>query len=117
MRSSTSTRPIVRRTHIGRLAALAAVLVAVWTAWPATVSARTQQATSRVATTHTVSYDHYSFMIDGRRTYLWSGEFHYFRLPSPDLWRDIFQKMKAAGFNAVSLYFDWDYHSPRPGRL
>ena len=23
--------------------------------------------------------------------------------------------MKAAGFNAVSLYFDWDYHSPRPG--
>ena len=115
MRSSTSTRPICRRTHIGRLAALAAVLVAVGAAWPAAVSARTQHATSRTATTHTVSYDHYSFIIDGRRTYLWSGEFHYFRLPSPDLWRDIFQKMKAAGFNAVSLYFDWDYHSPRPG--
>ena len=64
---------------------------------------------------HTVTYDHYSFNIDGKRIYLWSGEFHYFRLPSPDLWRDIFQKMKAAGFNAVSLYFDWDYHSPRPG--
>ena len=46
--------------------------------------------------------------------YLWSGEFHYFRLPSP-AWLDIFQKMKAAGFNAVSLYFDWGYHSPRPG--
>ncbi len=115
MRSSTSTRPVRRRTHIGRLAALVAVLVAVWTAWPASASARTQRARSRTATTHTVSYDHYSFMIDGRRTYLWSGEFHYFRLPSPDLWRDIFQKMKAAGFNAVSLYFDWDYHSPRPG--
>ena len=115
MRFSTSTRPIRRRTHVGRQAALAAVLVAVWTAWPATVSARTQSATSRTATTHTVSYDHYSFIIDGRRTYLWSGEFHYFRLPSPDLWRDIFQKMKAAGFNTVSLYFDWDYHSPRPG--
>ncbi|MFZ1993488.1 MAG: beta-galactosidase [Solirubrobacteraceae bacterium] len=110
-----STQPLRRRTHIGRMAALAAVLVAAWTAWPATVSARTQRATSRAATAHTVSYDHYSFLIDGRRTYLWSGEFHYFRLPSPDLWRDIFQKMKAAGFNAVSLYFDWDYHSPRPG--
>ena len=23
--------------------------------------------------------------------------------------------MKAAGFNATSLYFDWDYHSPAPG--
>ena len=60
-------------------------------------------------------FDGYSFMIDGQRTYLWSGEFHYFRLPSPDLWLDIFQKMKAAGFNATSLYFDWGYHSPAPG--
>jgi beta-galactosidase GanA len=65
--------------------------------------------------THTVNFDGYSFLVDGKRTYLWSGEFHYFRLPSPDLWRDIFQKMKAAGFNSTSLYFDWGYHSPRPG--
>ena len=64
---------------------------------------------------HTVTYDGYSFMIDGKRTYLWSGEFHYFRLPSQDLWRDILQKMKAAGFNATSLYFDWGYHSAAPG--
>jgi hypothetical protein len=27
-------------------------------------------------------------MIDGRREWLWSAEFHYFRLPQPDLWRD-----------------------------
>ena len=47
--------------------------------------------------------------------YLWSGEFHYFRLPSPELWRDVLEKIKAAGFNAVSLYFDWGYHSPAPG--
>jgi beta-galactosidase GanA len=64
---------------------------------------------------HTVTYDGYSFLIDGQRTYLWSGEFHSFRLPSPDLWRDILQKMKAAGFNTTSLYFDWGYHSARPG--
>lgn len=62
-----------------------------------------------------MSLDGYSFLVDGKRTYLWSGEFHYFRLPSPDLWRDIFQKMKAAGFNSASLYFDWGYHSPKPG--
>ena len=64
---------------------------------------------------HTVSYDSYSFIIDGKRTFLWSGEFHPFRLPSPPLWTDVFQKMRAAGFNAVSIYFSWGYHSPRPG--
>ncbi len=62
-----------------------------------------------------MTYDGYSFMVDGQRTYLWSGEFHYFRLPSPSLWLDIFEKMKAAGFNTTSLYFDWGYHSPAPG--
>ena len=64
---------------------------------------------------HRVSFDSYSFLIDGKRTYIWSGEFHPYRLPSPELWPDIFQKMKAAGFNAVSIYFSWGYHSPREG--
>ena len=64
---------------------------------------------------HTVTYDKYSLKVDGKRLYVWSGEFHYWRLPSPDLWRDVLQKMKAAGFNAVSIYFDWGYHSPKRG--
>src|SRR4051812_25652436 len=67
------------------------------------------------AAPHTVTYDNYSFSIDGQRTYIWSGEFHYFRLPSPDAWRDALQKMKSAGFNATSIYFDWAYHSPKQG--
>src|SRR5258708_20978994 len=25
------------------------------------------------------------------------------------------EKMKAGGFNAVSVYFNWAYHSPKPG--
>src|SRR5689334_7421495 len=90
----------VRHRFAAVLALLAALLVA--------------PAQARAAT-HTVTFDGYSFMVDGQRTYLWSGEFHQFRLPSPDLWRDIFQKMKAAGFNSTSLYFDWGYHSPAPG--
>ncbi|GAA3341661.1 beta-galactosidase [Amorphoplanes nipponensis] len=69
----------------------------------------------RPATAHTIGYDRYSLTIDGRRTFVWSGEFHPFRLPSPGLWRDVLQKMKATGYNAVSVYFDWGYHSPRPG--
>ncbi|MFD3729055.1 beta-galactosidase [Streptomyces sp. NPDC058671] len=67
------------------------------------------------ASAQDVDYDGYSLKIDGKRTYVWAGEFHYFRLPSPDLWRDVLQKMKAGGFNAVSLYFDWAYHSPKKG--
>lgn len=107
-----SARITTRRAVTAVLVVVALVLGALAT--PVT-SAAARPATSPGTTAHTVTYDGYSFLVDGRRTYLWSGEFHYFRLPSPDLWLDIFQKMKAAGFNATSLYFDWDYHSPRPG--
>ncbi|MFI6987815.1 beta-galactosidase [Nonomuraea wenchangensis] len=62
-----------------------------------------------------VTYDHWSLMLDGRKVVLQAAEFHYFRLPSPPLWRDVLEKFKAAGFNAVSLYFSWAYHSPRQG--
>ncbi|MBP2325965.1 beta-galactosidase GanA [Kibdelosporangium banguiense] len=64
---------------------------------------------------HQVGYDKYSLTVDGQRVLLWSGEFHYFRLPSPELWRDVLEKIRAAGFNGVSLYFHWGYHSPAPG--
>ncbi|NGO07187.1 cellulase family glycosylhydrolase [Streptomyces sp. HC44] len=64
---------------------------------------------------HTVTYDQYSVRVDGKPLYIWGAEFHYFRLPSPDAWRDVLQKIKAGGFNAVSLYFDWSYHSAKPG--
>lgn len=75
----------------------------------------TSAAAPAKATPHTVTYDRYSLIIDGKPTYLWSGSFHYWRLPSPDLWLDVLQKMKAAGFNAVEIYFDWGYHSPARG--
>jgi beta-galactosidase GanA len=38
---------------------------------------------------------------------VFSGEFHPYRLPVPGLWLDIFQKVKALGFNAVSFYVHW----------
>ncbi|GIM95902.1 beta-galactosidase [Paractinoplanes toevensis] len=65
---------------------------------------------------HTVTYDKYSVMVDGERVLLQAAEFHYFRLPSPDLWRDILEKEKAAGFNGISVYFSWAFHSPAPGQ-
>ena len=64
---------------------------------------------------HAVTFDKYSLTVDGNRLFVWSGEFHPFRLPSPSLWLDILQKMKASGYNAVCMYFNWSYHSPAPG--
>lgn len=29
------------------------------------------------------------------------------RLPVPSLWLDVFQKIKALGYNGVSFYVDW----------
>ena len=62
-----------------------------------------------------VTFDRFSLLVDGRRVFLRSGSFHYFRLPSPGLWRDRLLRLKRAGYNAVDLYFWWGYHSPAPG--
>src|SRR5260370_11649812 len=64
---------------------------------------------------HTITYDHYSLLIDGKRVFIYSGEFHPFRLPSPDLWRDVLEKMKAGGSNTICCDFDSDYQSPNAG--
>lgn len=62
-----------------------------------------------------ISFDRHSLILDGKPTVIWSSEFHYYRLPSPSLWRDVLQKMKASGFNTVAFYFQWGYHSPKEG--
>jgi beta-galactosidase GanA len=64
---------------------------------------------------HSVGFDKYSMIVDGRRVVLWSGEVHPFRLPSPSLWRDVLQKLRAHGYNTISVYVSWNYHSPAPG--
>lgn len=96
--------PILRRALAGVLAA--------------SIVAAPTLAEDGVSTRHApqaVSWDKYSLMVGGKRLVVWSGEMHPFRLPSPALWRDVLQKMKALGFNTVSFYFDWAYHSPAPG--
>lgn len=49
-----------------------------------------------------VTWDKYSLSVKGERLFVFSGEFHYMRLPVPELWLDVFQKLRANGFNAVS---------------
>jgi len=62
-----------------------------------------------------VLYDKYSLIIDGKRVFIKSGAFHYFRTPGEEMARDRFMKMKAGGYNTVDIYFNWNYHSIRQG--
>lgn len=48
---------------------------------------------------------------------LYSGEFHPWRLPVPDLWLDVFQKIKALGFSGVSFYTYWGLVEGNPGHI
>lgn len=50
-----------------------------------------------------VTWDEYSLKIDGERVLIFSGEFHYARLPVPELWQDVLEKYKANGLNAISV--------------
>lgn len=62
-----------------------------------------------------VTYDQSSVLIGGKRVFVTAGEFDPWRTPSPSLWLDDLQKMKADGYDAVTVYFNWDYSSPSPG--
>ena len=113
-----------RRTELTRRAVLGGALAAGagFAIGRPTAAAAAQNAlldhTATVANTavkNAVTYDKYSLFLNGKRLFVWSGEFHPFRLPAPNLWPDILQKMKASGFNAVCAYFNWSYHSPAPG--
>lgn len=46
-----------------------------------------------------VQWDHYSLIVNGERLFMWSGEIHYWRLPVPELWIDVLEKVK------VSIYY------------
>ncbi|KAL5116547.1 hypothetical protein ACEQ8H_005543 [Pleosporales sp. CAS-2024a] len=62
-----------------------------------------------------VTWDDDSIFVHGERMFLYSGEVHPFRLPVPDLYIDIFQKIKALGYNMVSFYVDWAFLEGKPG--
>lgn len=62
-----------------------------------------------------ISFDKYSLLVDGKRIFIKSGAFHYFRTPGVEMARDRFMKMKSGGYNTVDIYFNWNYHSIRKG--
>ncbi|KAH6717457.1 glycoside hydrolase [Leptodontidium sp. MPI-SDFR-AT-0119] len=65
--------------------------------------------------TDAVTWYPYSFTVNSSRVFIFSGEFQYQRMPVPEMWLDIFHKFKANGFNTISAYFFWSYHSSSKG--
>lgn len=55
------------------------------------------------------------FTLNHKEITIYSGAFHYFRVPQP-YWRDRLRKMRAAGLNTVETYIPWNLHEPKPGR-
>ncbi|KAJ6787324.1 hypothetical protein PWT90_09298 [Aphanocladium album] len=64
-----------------------------------------------------ITWDEKSLFIRGERAMMFSGEFHPFRLPVPSLYLDVFEKIKAMGFNMVSFYVDWALLEGKPGEF
>ncbi|KAL1838745.1 hypothetical protein VTJ49DRAFT_2243 [Mycothermus thermophilus] len=61
-----------------------------------------------------VQRDHYSIIINDQHLLLFCGEMHPFRLPAPELWEDVLEKIKAMGLRMVSIYTHWGFRAPTP---
>ncbi|KAF6027346.1 GLB1L2 [Bugula neritina] len=57
--------------------------------------------------------DHW-FWIDGKKTRLFSGAMHYFRIPR-EYWKDRLIKLRSSGCNVLETYVPWNLHEPRRG--
>ncbi|XP_050505747.1 beta-galactosidase-1-like protein 2 [Diabrotica virgifera virgifera] len=54
------------------------------------------------------------FTLNNKNITIYSGAFHYFRVPRA-YWRDRLRKMRAAGLNTVETYVPWNLHEPQSG--
>ena len=102
-----------RRAHLAALCVLCWLLVA--GAGPARAAAF-DALHPQFGDRHAVSHDKYTMLVDGQRLPVWSAEVHGWRLPSPGLWRDMLEKVKASGYNTISIYVNWGLTTPAPGR-
>lgn len=63
-----------------------------------------------------IKYEKGSFLINGKKEFLYGAEVHYFRIPQEE-WRDRLEKVKEAGCNLVSTYIPWIWHESVEGEV
>ncbi len=63
-----------------------------------------------------ISYDGKSFLLDGKRIFIFSGELHYWRVPEEE-WAGRIRRLKAAGLNTISTCVPWALHETKPGEI
>ena len=63
-----------------------------------------------------ISFTPEYYLINGKPAYLYSGEFHYFRVPKKD-WKRRMQLFKEAGGNCLATYVPWIIHEPEEGKI
>jgi beta-galactosidase len=56
-----------------------------------------------------------SIWIDGQPVILFSSSLFYFRLAAEE-WRERMQSLVRLGYNAIDVYFPWNYHEAQPGQ-
>lgn len=76
---------------------------------PLLPESKTPAAASTKPPAFTIADD--AFLLDGEKFTLLSGEVHYFRIPF-QYWRDRLRRIRALGFNAVTVYVPWNFHQP-----
>jgi beta-galactosidase len=63
-----------------------------------------------------LKFDQTSYIANGERIFLISGELHYFRVPHRG-WKDRLQKLKDAGGNCAATYVPWLLHETEEGKF
>lgn len=63
-----------------------------------------------------ITFDSKCYYIGGKPAFLYSGEFHYFRVPKKD-WRRRMNLFKDAGGNCLATYIPWLLHEPIEGKF
>jgi beta-galactosidase len=66
--------------------------------------------------TSTITYSGRSLTVNGKPTWILSGDVEYWRLPR-ELWRDRLTRVKRAGYNSVTSYIAWNLHEPVQGQF
>ncbi|MFA6093686.1 MAG: beta-galactosidase [Elusimicrobiota bacterium] len=57
-----------------------------------------------------------AFILDGKATFLYSGELHYFRSDPKD-WDERLSQARKAGLNCVASYIPWRWHESEEGKF